>query len=206
MNPLLSQLDRQIGWFPGCRVLELGGAGGLVSFKHLEEIGALTVVESSPEIIAKISDSLSPEQTPFQIRQSDIAQLAFVGIESIDICVSAFGVASSPDPERLFRQVSRVLRLSGIFVFAVPHPLIGRRAFSDLPTDHSYFETTLIETRILQLGFDSPPRITVKVVSRVLGELKKAGFALDSLEEISLAPDMQQPLMPDFYLLRCKKS
>ena len=206
MNPLLTQLDHQIGSFRGCRVLELGGVGGLVSFNHLEEIGSLTVVESSQEIIAKISDSLTPEQVPFQIRKADVSELAFVGIESIDICISAFGVASSPDPERLYRQVSRVLRPSGTFVFALPHPLIGRRAFLDLPTDHSYFETMLVDTRVLHLAFDSPPRINVKVLTRALAELKKAGMILDHLEEIGVAPDPRERVMPDFFILRCKKA
>lgn len=205
MNPLLAQLDKQVGSLRGCRVVELGAIAGLVSLFHVEEVASLTVVEPSQDLIAKVSESLAPEQTRFQIHRSELSQLAFVGIESVDVCISSFGAASSSDSERLFRQVKRILRPSGAFVFSVPHPLIGHRAFQELPLDHNYFETSLVDTRVLQLGFEAPGRISVKPLSKVFAELKKVGLYVDTFEEVSLEGGRIRSKMPDFAVLKCKK-
>ena len=56
-------------------------------------------------------------------RTGDLADLAFLRAESIDVAFSAYSVAEVDDAPRLFRQVQRVLKPNGPFVFSYEHPM-----------------------------------------------------------------------------------
>lgn len=205
MNPLIAQLSKMLGSLRACRVIELGGLSGLVTGTQIDAIASLTVVEPAQEIITKITESFYPDPLNFQIRMSPLVELAFINIDSVDVCVSTFGAVTSNNTERFFRQVKRILKPSGTFVFAVPHPLIATRAIELLPSGYSYFDTQVLDTKALALGFDAPNRLITKPLSRTLQEIRRAGMILDNLEEVSTFPATTNSAVPDFTLIKVKK-
>ncbi len=205
MNPLVAQLSKTVGSLRACRVVELGGISGLVSASHLDLVGSLTVVEPSPEVIAKILETYSPDPIPFEIRDSALVDLAFINIDSVDVCISTYGAVTANDSERFFRQVKRILKTSGAFFFAVPHPLIATRALELLPPGFRYFDAQILETTALRLGFDAPARLVTKPLSKTFFEVHRAGFTVELMEEISTSPDPSRSGVPDFTIIRARK-
>ncbi len=105
---------------------------------------------------------------------------------SFDLACSAFGALPFvADAGEVMREVARVLRPGGRWVFSVTHPV--RWMFADEPTDaglsvlRSYFD----RTAYVELGADGHPAYVEH--HRTLGDwvraLRAAGFGLDDLLE-----------------------
>lgn len=117
--------------------------------------------------------------------QADARLLPFADA-CFDLAFSSYGaVPFVADPEQVMREVARVLRPGGRWVFSVTHPI--RWAFPDDPgrpgltARRSYFDTTpYVETR-------TDGRVSYAEHHRTLGQrvrdLVAAGFVLDDLVE-----------------------
>ena len=80
---------------------------------------------------ARSTVARSPTQHEVRVEwhASDVADLAFLRADSIDLALAAGLLAEVDDVDRLFRQVHRVLRAGGAFVFSYDHPMalaVGR--------------------------------------------------------------------------------
>ncbi|MFG1944741.1 class I SAM-dependent methyltransferase [Nonomuraea sp. NPDC048826] len=117
--------------------------------------------------------------------QADAESLPFAA-ESFDLACSAFGALPFvADAGAVFREVGRVLRPGGRFVFSVSHPI--RWAFPDDPgprgltSDRSYFDRTPYEER------DEDGTLTYVEHHRTLGDwiglMAGSGFAVTGLVE-----------------------
>lgn len=131
----------------------------------------------------RIDDELG--RSPLRLVQADATALPFAD-EAFDIACSAFGaVPFVADSARLMREVARVLRPGGRWVFSVPHPF--RWALPDLAdekglvVEHSYFD------RRPYVEQDEDGAATYAEHHRTLGdrvrELMAAGLALVDLVE-----------------------
>ena len=119
--PTESEL-KLLGHVEGRRVLELGCGGGA---------GAVALARagpgSSPSTTARPTWARPPRARSARRAGGDaprapLAELAFVRADTIDAAVSTYGLATVDDPDRVFRQVHRVLRSDRPFVFSLPHP------------------------------------------------------------------------------------
>ncbi len=135
-----------LGDVAGQRVLEVG-AGSAPCSRWLARHGALPVaLDLSGEMLrhaAALGDSTG---VPVPLVQAGAEGLPF-GDAVFDAACSAFGaVPFVADPGRVMREVARVLRPGGRWVFAVNHPM--RWVFSDDPgpdglvVQQSYFDRT----------------------------------------------------------------
>lgn len=113
---------RLLGDVKGKRVLELGcGAAqsSIVFAKH----GATAVgVDFSGTQLAIARELAEREEVRVELRQGDMADLAFLRADSIDLVFSAFAFGYVEDLNRVFRQVHRVLKVGAPLVFSLPHP------------------------------------------------------------------------------------
>jgi SAM-dependent methyltransferase len=149
--------------------------------------------------------------------QADAEHLPFAS-EAFDVACSAFGaVPFVADSGRLMREVARVLRPGGRWVFSVTHPM--RWIFPDDPgpdglTVHSsYFDRTPY------VEIDGDGRATYVEHHRTLGdrirEIVGAGLALDDLIEPEWPADhtriwgqwspLRGALMPGTAIFVCHK-
>ena len=113
---------RLLGDLKGKRVLELGCGGAQNSIAFAKQ-GAIAIgVDVSSEMLALARRLCEQEEVRVELRQGDMADLAFVRADSVDLVFSAYAFGFVEDLNRVFRQVHRVLRTGGSLVFSLPHP------------------------------------------------------------------------------------
>lgn len=176
---------RLLGPVAGARVLELGcGAAG--GARWLARAGAYAVgLDLSGGMLRHAVAGAERTGVHVPLVQADALALPFRD-GAFDIVTTAFGaVPFVADSAALMREVARVLRPGGRWVFAVGHPF--RWVFLDDPTErgliavHSYFD------RRPYVEYDATGTPTYVEQHRTLGdrvrELVAAGFVLTDLVE-----------------------
>lgn len=174
-----------LGDVVGRRVLEVG-CGSAPCARYLREQGAdVVALDLSAGMLAHARAAAGRTGIPVPLVQADACELPFAD-EAFDIAFSAFGaIPFVADSARLMREVARVLRPGGRWVFAVNHPM--RWAFPDDPGPGGL--------TVIQSYFDRSPYVEVDAAEvpayvehhRTMGdrirELVAAGFVvLDVIE------------------------
>lgn len=169
----------------GERVLEVG-AGAAQCSRWLRSQGVDAVAtDVAPGMVAAAAQLDEHTGVPVPMQVADARALPFADGE-FDVAFTAFGaIPFVPDSGAVHREVARVLRPGGRWVFSVTHPL--RWAFPDDPTSagltavRSYFDRTpYVET-------DDEGRPIYAEFHRTVGdhvrEVVGAGFAIRDLVE-----------------------
>lgn len=176
---------RLLGDVRGARVLELG-CGGAAGARWLTSQGAFAVgLDLSAGMLRHAAAGNRRSGVAAPLVQADALALPFRD-RSFDLVFTAFGaVPFVADSAALMREVARVLRPGGRWVFAVTHPM--RWIFLDDPGEaglvavHSYFD------RRPYVEYDEDGQLTYVEQHRTLGdrvrELVAAGFTLLDLIE-----------------------
>lgn len=176
---------RLLGPLAGHRVLEVG-CGAAAAARWLATQGAWAVgIDLSAGMLRHAALSAERARVRVPLVQADALALPFAD-EAFDIACTAFGaIPFVVDSAALMREVYRVLRPGGRWVFSVTHPM--RWIFLDDPSErgllavHSYFD----RNPYVELGEDGTP--TYVEQHRTLGdrirELVGAGFVLRDLVE-----------------------
>jgi SAM-dependent methyltransferase len=170
----------------GCDILEIG-AGAAQCSRWLAAQGARSVALDISlrqlQHSRRIDDARGAAPVP--VVQSDAAMLPFAD-GSFDLACSAYGaVPFSADTTRLMREVHRVLRPGGRWVFSVTHPI--RWAFPDEPGPEGLTAASSYFDRRPYVEQDAHGRAVYVEHHRTLGdrvrELVAAGFRLEDLVE-----------------------
>lgn len=134
---------RLLGDVKGKRVLELG-CGAAQSSIALAKAGAIAIgVDSSPGQLAHARRLCEEHEAKVELRLGDMADLAFLRADSIDLAFSAFAFQYVEDLNRVFRQVHRVLKVGAPLVFSLPHPafsVVDASSGSPPRLQQSYFD------------------------------------------------------------------
>jgi SAM-dependent methyltransferase len=189
---------RLLGDLRGKRVLDLGcgsGAGAIAFAQH----GAMVIaLDTSDERLAQARARAEREEVKVEWRTGDLADLAFLRAESIDAAYSADKVSEVDDVARLFRQVQRVLKPNGPFVFSYEHPMavcVG----GDGTVERSYFEPGPIDVE----RDGESVRVYTRGIGEVFTELGRAGFRVDTVLEPG--PDTPGAGVPKTIVWRARK-
>ncbi len=174
-----------LGEVAGATVLEVG-AGAAAIARWLSTKGAnVTALDLSAGMLRHAALAANQTGVRVPLVQADASALPFAPA-SFDIACTAFGaVPFVADSTAVMREVYRVLRPGGRWVFAVTHPM--RWIFLDDPGEpglcavHSYFD------RRPYVEYDAAGTPTYVEQHRTLGdrirELVAAGFVLRDLVE-----------------------
>ncbi|HEX4979805.1 MAG TPA: class I SAM-dependent methyltransferase [Acidimicrobiales bacterium] len=134
---------RLLGPMGGKRVLDLGCGGGQSAIAFAKQ-GAIAIgVDFSSAQIAHARRLCEREGVKVELHHGDLADLAFVRGESIDLVFSSFAFWFVEDLNRVFRQVHRVLKQNAPLVFSLPHPaydMIDDDGEEPLLVRRSYFD------------------------------------------------------------------
>jgi ubiquinone/menaquinone biosynthesis C-methylase UbiE len=138
-----------LGDLKGKRVLELGCGGAQCSIAFAKAGATAIGVDFSSEQLAFARRLCEREEVRIELRHGDLADLAFLRAESIDLVFSAYAFGYVENLGRVFRQVHRVLKQGAPLVFSLPHPaydmldddaaeplLVRRSYFSQEPIDY----------------------------------------------------------------------
>lgn len=173
---------RLLGDLRNKRVVELGcGAySGCIAFAAL---GAIAIgVDPSSEHLGEIRRTANEREIRLELRQGDLADLAFLRADSVDLVFAAYTLGDVEDLGRVFRQVHRVLRVGAPLVFSLPHPI----------------------TRVIELHGDDPLRLSRSyfdpapspgddgtrsyVLSELFTLLTRASYRVDAIVEPEATP------------------
>ena len=173
---------RLLGNVDGRRVLILGTGAGIAPIVITRRGGKAIVVDPDEHKLRRAGELAAEQDLLIELHQADLAELAFVRGDSIDLALSVHGLAPVENLPRLFRQVHRVLKPDAPVVLSLPHP-----AFAMLDDDgsiaarasRSYFD----DQAITFTTDDGPVRDQTHTIADVFLALNRSGFVLDTLLE-----------------------
>jgi ubiquinone/menaquinone biosynthesis C-methylase UbiE len=189
---------RLLGDLRGKRVLDLGYGNGSAAVAFAQQGAIVIALDSTDANLVRARARTDEAEVKVEWRIGDLADLAFLRAESIDAAFSADAVAEVDDAARLFRQVQRVLKPNGPFVFSYEHPMalcVG--ASGEL--ERSYFEPGPVD---VERNGESA-RVYTRAIGEVFTELGRAGFRVDTVLEPR--PDTPGALVPATIVWRARK-
>jgi SAM-dependent methyltransferase len=189
---------RLLGDLRGKRVLDLGCGNGAAAIAFAQQGAIVIALDSSDAALARARGRAEEAEVKVEWRTGDLADLAFLRAESIDAAFSESSVAEVDDVSRLFRQVQRVLKPNGAFVFSYAHPMSLCIDASGVVA-RSYFDPGPID--VARDG--ASVRIHVRDIGEVFTDLGRAGFRVDTILEPR--PDTPGSRVPDTIVWRARK-
>jgi SAM-dependent methyltransferase len=179
---------RLLGDLKGKRVLELGCGSAQNSIAFAKQ-GAIAIgVDRSAEMLAHARRLADREEVRVELRHGDMADLAFMRADSVDLVFSAYAFGFVDDLNRVFRQVHRVLRVGAPLVFSMPHPayhlIDGDHPDRPLVVRRSYFDTEPLEYQRFGASFTEYHH----TIADLHTALVRASFSVDTLLEPKPTP------------------
>ncbi len=116
------QLNRLIGSVEGRRVLDLGCGTGAAAIALARRGARVIAVESSTARLAQARAAAERAEVRIEFHHSDLADLAFLRADAVDLVVSVYALAGVQDLSRVVRQVHRVLTPESPLLLSLPHP------------------------------------------------------------------------------------
>lgn len=171
---------RLLGNPDGRRVLILGTGHGH-NVVALARQGAHVIgVDTDLANIEATRDLAEAHEVRVELHQGDLAELAFVRADAIDIALSTFELGRVADLDRVLRQVNRVLHTGSALTCSLPHP-------ASLMLDESVQGAPRVSR---SYGDQSPIRVGAqRVYARGIADLfssfGRANFRIDSILEPS---------------------
>lgn len=130
-----------IGPVAGKRVLEVGCGGAQASIAFAERGAVVTAVDFAASEIEFAGELAREHRVSVEFHQRDMTDLSPVADASQDVVFSAYAFNYVDDLAACFREVCRVLKSGGLFVWSGAHPF-GHAVDPDtLRLNRSYFET-----------------------------------------------------------------
>ena len=174
---------RLLGHLQGKRVLELGCGGAQCSIAFAKQGAHAIGVDASGEQLAFARRICEREDVKVELHHGDLADLAFLRADSIDLVFSSGAFGFVDDLNRVFRQVHRVLRRGAPFVFSLPHPASHLVDTGDtaggLQVRRSYFDRAPIDHEVGGIAFAHYHH----TVGDVFSGLTRTNFRVDTLLE-----------------------
>ena len=130
-----------LGDVEGRDVLEIGCGGAQCSIAFALRGARVTALDLSDQQLEFARALAARHEVEIAFRQHDIKDLAPIASDSQDIVFSAFALTFVADRKGTFREVCRVLRPGGVFVFSLDHPFFRKVDPETLRVVESYNET-----------------------------------------------------------------
>ena len=203
---------RLCGALKGRRVLDVGCGAGENAVAMARQGAHVIAIDASSAQLALARRLAEEAEVRVEWHEGDAADLAFLRADSIDLALAAEVVHEIEDIDRLFRQVHRVLRAGGPFLFTHDHPMRLALGRDDAPPDglplgplevrRSYFDTApVVVTRE-----GESVRLFPRTIADVFSALHRAGYRVDVLlEPEALRSADPGPAVPTAVLWRARK-
>lgn len=173
---------RLLGDLKGKRVLELGCGAAQCSIAFAKQGATAIAVDFSAEQLAHARALMEREEVRVELRHGDLADLAFLRADSVDLAFSAYAFGYVEDLNRVFRQAHRVLKVGAPLVFSLPHPayaMIDDESEEPLQIQRSYFDRSPLARTIGAAALVEHPHSFEEIFSG----LTRASYRIDALLE-----------------------
>ncbi len=189
-EPYAQDLAHRLSTLNPGRVLETASGTGIVTralMRSLSTGASVVATDLNQPMLDHAAEQMSSNRLSWQ--KVDAQALPFPD-EAFDAAVCQFGVMFFPDKQKAYREVRRVLKPGGRFIFNV-WDKIKHNEFADL-----------VSTAVAELFPDDPPLFLARTPhgyhdkERIAAELHSAGFAniaVETLTRRSVAPSCRNP-------------
>jgi ubiquinone/menaquinone biosynthesis C-methylase UbiE len=197
---------RLLGTVADKRLLDLGCGSGRAAVAFAKQGAHVIGVDFSGDLVTAAQRLAEREEVKVEWHESDVADLAFIRADSVDLAFSAYALSLVDDINRVFRQVHRVLKEGAPFVFSVMHPAAALT--DDAPRQVPMITRSYFDHSAIDYGTDVPPYAGyVHTVSELFSGLTRANFRVELLlEPEPMRPrGTRPPLLPPTLILRARK-
>jgi len=118
----LSKLIGSAGTLDGRRVLDLGCGAGAASVSLARRGARVIAVEASTARLTQARAAADLAEVKVEFHHSDLADLAFLRADSIELVLAVYSLAGVQDLGRVFRQLHRIMKPEAALVMSLPHP------------------------------------------------------------------------------------
>jgi SAM-dependent methyltransferase len=199
-------LARLLGDIERKRVLELGCGNGSRAVELARRGATVIAVDPSTEAVLATRKRAEAAEVRIEMQTADLADLAFLRGDSVDVAFAEGSLASLADLGRVLRQVQRVLRAGAWFAFSLPHPYAacvetdpepdGSLPLTRPAVVRSYFDDDV------PYGSEAHPHR----IADVFALLGRVGFRVDTLLEPEPPPTAAgRALLPTTVIWRARK-
>lgn len=193
-----------LGNLRGKKVIEIGCGGAQCGIAMSKKGARVTGIDQSEEQLKFAKNLAEKNKVKIKFIQGSFQDLKKLKSNDYDIAFSAFAFQYSPNLLNLFKQVKRILKKRGIFVFSLDHPFFEVISPKTLKAKKSYFKTGRYAEKNKGADFVAYHH----TISELFNFLVKAGFIVEKIIE----PDSRKKYdgdpwygLWDYYLPRLLK-
>ncbi len=169
-----------IGPVAGKKVLEIGCGGAQCSIAFAKMGATVTGIDVAASQIEFARELARKNNVSIDLLQRDMSDLSAIASDSQDVVFSSSAFGYVDDLSVCFKEVFRVLKPDGLFVWGVGHPFMGILDTDTMKVKRSYFETGVrIEGAETGCAFACVDR----TISEFLNTLVDAGFHIERMVE-----------------------
>lgn len=170
-----------LGNLKGKQVLEIGCGGAQCGIAIAKKGARVTGIDISVEQLKFAENLAKKNKVNIKLMRGTYQDLSRIDSNSKNIVFSAFALHYSPDIKKVFKQVYRVLKKGGIFVFSLDHPFYKIVSPKNLKLKQSYFKTGKIEV----VFADKTKKFVMydHTFSELFNPLIEAGFKVEKIIE-----------------------
>lgn len=186
----LARLVGATGSLEGRRALDLGCGAGAASVALARRGARVIAVESSTARLAQARHAAELADVKVEFHHSDLADLAFVRADTIDLVVAVYSLAGVQDLGRVFRQLHRIMRPEAALVLSLPHPVAMMLEADPDEQSPPYLSRTAWSDQAITWRSGGDEGVThVHQIGDVFTTLLRANFRVDALVEPPAEPD-----------------
>ena len=180
----LQKLIAAVGTLDGRRVLDLGCGAGAASVAITRRGARVIAVESSTARLTQARQAADVAGVKVEFHHSDLADLAFLRADSIELVVAVYSLAGVQDLGRVFRQLHRIMRPDGALVLSLPHPMSMMLEADADDQQTPYLTRTAWSDQAITWRSGGDEGVThVHQVSDVFTTLLRSNFRVDAIVE-----------------------
>ena len=163
-------------------ILEIGCGGAQCSIAFAKQGAIVSAMDISFEQLKFAKRLAEKNKAKIKFYQGDIKNLKQIKSNSQDIVFSAFALQYVDDLFKCFKEVNRVLKKNGIFVFSLDHPFFRTLDSEKLKLKDSYFSTG---KKIITFSGDKTKKFIIynHTISELYNPLIKASLFVEKIIE-----------------------
>jgi len=170
---------RLLGKLKGKKILEIGCGGAQCGIAMAKKGAKVTGIDQSIEQLNFAKNLADKNKVNIKLIKGTFQDLKKIKSNCYDIAFSAFAFQYSPDLLKLFKQINRILKKKGLFVFSLDHPFFRIINPKTLKSQGSYFKTGRYTEKTDSIDFVGYNN----TVSELFNPLVKAGFIVEEMIE-----------------------
>lgn len=134
-----------LGNVKGKKILEMGCGGGQCSIAFAKQGARCTALDISSEQLKYAEELAKKENVSIEFLKKDIQTLKGIKSSNYDIVFSSYSLQFIFDLTKCFKEVHRVLKKGGIFVFSFEHPFFSSLSPETFKINKNYNKAEKIE-------------------------------------------------------------